>query len=336
MTNSKPPGKARKHHFLPECYLQGWADSGGRLVEFAVRHGTVRPRWTAPGGTGYELDLYAMPALGDRSDALEKQLMSMIDSSAASSLIKMRNLELLEPSARDAFATLLTTLMTRTPPSIHALKASLEEWRRKDRPEVQAIYERFVWQPGMPDRAVDQLRASDTQEEGEGFLAETLAAIFTHERVVKFLSTMKWQVLSMPEGAPSLLTGDHPIITSNGLDARDSYLLLPIGPRRLFLATNSQIFADRYVRQTGRVRLAQQANQLIAERARQFVYSSDHDQMGLIAERFGTKPVQAVGEKIAMKDPWGAGRPLGYGPEDAVADYVAWVRRQVDQSASSD
>lgn len=334
MTTRHPSNKARKHHFLPECYLKGWAGSDGRLVEYAVRYQGVAPRWTAPGGTGYALDLYAMPALGARSDALEKQLMSMIDSAAATALDRMRSDEGLDDAARRAFAALLTTLLTRTPASIEILKQKLEEWRRKDRPDVQAIYERFVWRPGMPTKASDQYAETDTPEQVQAFLAETLTSVLTHPRITDFLAGMTWQVLKLPDGAPPLLTSDHPMITTNGLEAKDSYLFLPIGPRRMFLATHSRLFAGRLVGGLGLVKLARFANARVIERARRFVYGQDTREAAAVIAGFGSNRIQSIGEKMAMVDPWGRDRPPGYGVEDAVADYVEWVRARVEAGAA--
>ena len=330
MSTAKPQGKAHKHHFLPECYLKGWIGPEGHLVEYAQRYRGVQPRWTAPGGTGYALDLYAMPALGKRSDALENRLMSMIDSAAATALARMRGGDPLDLDARTAFATLLTTLLTRTPASIAILKSKLAEWRVKDRPDTQAIYERFIWRPGMPARAAEVYAATDTEEDVQNFLAETLTLVLTHDRIIAFLSAMTWQVLTMPTAAQSLLTGDQPIITSNGLEAKDSFLSLPIGPRQLFLATRSKLEAARFVQRAGLLKIARRSNRLIVERARRFAYAANEDLSEFVAARFGSNPVQTIGEKMAMKDPWGAGRPPEYGPDNAIEDYVDWVRTQVE------
>lgn len=330
MTTSKPPQKAQKHHFLPECYLKGWVAPNGRLIEYAQRYQGVKPRWTSPGGTGYMPNLYAMPALGPQSDALETQLMSMIDSAAAIALEQMRRGASLSDNARRDFAALLTTLLTRSPEAIDILKSRLEEWRRKDRPETQAIYEAFVWRPGMPRRAADQYAQTETPEEVQGFLADTLKAIFIHDRIIDFLARMTWQVLTLPQGAPALLTGDQPIIMTNGLEAKDSYLFLPLGPRHMFLATHSRLFAGRLIQGLGLVKLASESNARIVERARRFVFAQDGSQAALISQNFGVKRVQNIGEKIAKNDPWGIGRPEGYSTPDAIADYVEWVRTKVE------
>lgn len=331
MTIGKPAGKARKHHYLPECYLKGWSGEDGRLVEYAVRYEGVGPRWTSPGGTGYEIDLYSFPALGSHADALEKDLLAAIDSSAAVALNRMRSLLKLGADERTAFALLLTTLLVRNPPSIHALKENLQKWRLTDRPETQAIYEAFIWQPGLPKRANDHLYENDTEEDVQEFLADTLRSVLTHERIADYLRGMCWRVICMPTGAPPLMTSDQPMFTSDGLDRRDSLLWMPLGPRRLFLATNSRLFAARYIRDTGLINLATFVNKTVVERARRFVYASSTKPADWIAERFGTRLATCIGERIAMKDPWGMGRPANHSTEDVLAEYVDWVARNLDQ-----
>lgn len=330
MTASKPPGPARKHHYLPECYLKAWTGSEGRLVQFSAPHGEVAWTWKAPGGTGYEPDLYSMPALGPAADWLESRLMKMIDTAGARSLEHMRSGNALDADGREAFAGLLATLQVRTPPSIHALKRQILEWRRADRPDTQVIYERFIWQPGMPDRAADHMAETDTAEEQQTFLAETFAELLRPTQIISHLTSMAWRTLTLPRGAPRLLTSDHPVIVPTALDRRDSLLLLPISPTQVFVAANSRLFLDRHVTKVGLVALAHQINETVVGRARRFAYGSAVSQHDFVKRWWGKARIPTIGEIVASRDPWGHGRPPWWTVEDTVDDYIRYVAAQVE------
>jgi hypothetical protein len=56
---SKPQRPTSRHHYLPEFYLKRWTGSNGKLIEFTWRERLgVVSRSTAPGGTGWQKDLY--------------------------------------------------------------------------------------------------------------------------------------------------------------------------------------------------------------------------------------------------------------------------------------
>jgi hypothetical protein len=90
----------------------------------------------------------------------------------------------------------------------------------------------------------------------------------------------------------------------------------------------------RLVGGLGLVKLARFANARVIERARRFVYGQDTREAAAVIAGFGSNRIQSIGEKMAMVDPWGRDRPPGYGVEDAVADYVEWVRARVEAGAA--
>lgn len=51
-------------------------------------------------------------------------------------------------------------------------------------------------------------------------------------------NNLVWRVVDF-HGSDTLLTGDRPIIMTNGMVAPDSHLAIPIGPRKMFLATQN-------------------------------------------------------------------------------------------------
>ena len=57
---------------------------------------------------------------------------------------------------------------------------------------------------------------------------------------------MIWTIVSVPS-TYTFLTADRPIVMTNGLSRPDSRLAIPIGPRKLFIASNEQAIVDHVV-----------------------------------------------------------------------------------------
>ncbi len=49
---------------------------------------------------------------------------------------------------------------------------------------------------------------------------------------------MIWRIYTFPPHFYPLLTSDRPVIRTNGLAQKGGHLALPIGPRRLFVASH--------------------------------------------------------------------------------------------------
>ena len=82
----------RKHHYVPVCYLKRWTTPADRrLCEHKLVPGRgVRPRRTAPGGTGYEVDLYRIHGVpADVAQNFERRFMSLVDTDASRALEKI-------------------------------------------------------------------------------------------------------------------------------------------------------------------------------------------------------------------------------------------------------
>jgi hypothetical protein len=66
------------------------------------------------------------------------------------------------------------------------------------------------------------------------------------------------------------------------------HLAIPIGPRALFLATNTEE-SERIIRSIPAHTLMMQINDRVASQARRYVYGIDDQQLRFIANRFGKK-----------------------------------------------
>jgi hypothetical protein len=58
-----------------------------------------------------------------------------------------------------------------------------------------------------------------------------------HTKLSHLLNEMHWCVLNVPQDCYPLLTSDHPVWMTATFTEDDAFLMMAIGPRRLFTAT---------------------------------------------------------------------------------------------------
>lgn len=327
MTNPKPINKASKHHYIPEGYLKGWIVAPEeKIVEYRMLNERLIRRWTHPGGTGYQMDLYTMASLGRESDTIEKKLLALVDSKAAEALRSARNGLSAAFSSEDkiVLSSFVTSLLARSPESINSLKAGVSRWWRAERPEMQEIYSTLVWRPGMPTSVDDALALLDGSEDESRFFASVLPGLLAHKNIKDFLCTMYWRVIYMPKLAPSLLTSDQPLIMTNGLSHADGHLAVPISPRAILMAARTGVRMNKILTRTNLIQVAKRSNLLVVQRARKFVYAHDEASRAFVEEHFGKSPILTVGQKVGEGDPWNATSPKSYTPGKALRDYSTW------------
>lgn len=64
--------RRKRHHYLPDAYLQAWADSKGQVV--VRRRDQDSPFRTSTINVAVEADLYSLPTEAGLDDQLERNL----------------------------------------------------------------------------------------------------------------------------------------------------------------------------------------------------------------------------------------------------------------------
>jgi hypothetical protein len=105
-------------------------------------------------------------------------------------------------------------------------------------------------------------------------------------------------IVSPPSSYP-LLTSDRPIMMTNGLQDPDAHLTLPIGPRKLFIASNRQNIVDEVANRKPDD-LAAFVNDRVAKQARRFVIGLDDRQLRFVENRFGARLPSSPTETIRL------------------------------------
>ena len=77
----------RNHHFLPIFYLQQWAVTGRKVVEYSIKNSKLIVKPVGPDGTGFERNLYSFPELPPQeAQHIETKFFDYVDRVASEAL----------------------------------------------------------------------------------------------------------------------------------------------------------------------------------------------------------------------------------------------------------
>jgi hypothetical protein len=284
--------KEPKHHYIPVFYLRQWVGKDRRLVEYSRPYKDVVARPTFPSGTGYVRGLYRLPDVPPGEEyVIETKLMSDIDNWAARALQRMMT-DGASPGKLHAKAALgwcqfLYSLIVRNPEHLSLIKKKLKtldagevlENIRDDYPNIRG--------PGDPE-SFDEYKAAFTLNPIDVPATRVLPVLLRSKRVVRVLASFMWQTATVHTAKYPLLTSDRPIIMSNGLTGEDAHIVLPISPRRLFIAINNDE-TFKAISSTASDELVETVNNQVAQQAHKFVYGVDDSQLPFVASRLGKR-----------------------------------------------
>jgi hypothetical protein len=111
--------------------------------------------------------------------------------------------------------------------------------------------------------------------------------IIDNQTVGDHFNRLIWTIVS-PPSTRSFLTSDRPIVMTNGLSRPDSHLAIPIGPRKLFIASNQQGIVDEVVARKPDD-LVSFVNDRVVRQARRFCIGTDDQQLRFVTNRFGAR-----------------------------------------------
>lgn len=277
-----------KHHFLPQFYQRGWAGPDGKVTEFTRPRDQLIAKRRFPSETGYKPELYSIESRTDPAarQALEKELMSSVDNGAARFIdhIRKRPGEAMRPEDGDAWATFVVSLLHRTPYMIQKLKKALKQREPQVLADVAPRY--------------DELRSVDDPESFEEFVAiadpsrlpeafgKLLDTLVNSDRTRRALRSMEWAIATLGAAPFSLMTSDSPLVTSDGIAYRTSFLILPIGPKEIFIGGHRRDVIESFTTQRPR-NLALALNDAITRQARSLVIAEDDRQRRFVDNRLG-------------------------------------------------
>jgi hypothetical protein len=280
-------GKGDKHHYIPVFYSKEWAGRDGRVCEYSRPFDVVKPRRVHPDGTGYVRGLYTVPRNDPRvSEFIEREFFKVTDNGAARVLqmFKRRGEIAWTSDTRSAWSRFIVSLMIRNPEYVGCLAAEVvrffdpdlsndvnERYRAIKRPEEPETYAEYIALTGHPAG-----RAS----------AIAMKTVIDSPLMGGHLNKMRWSIVSFKSATRTFLTSDRPIIMTNGLVGPDHHLAMPIGPRMLFVAANTEQ-TEHMIRSWAPGQLMEHVNDRVASQARRYVWGVDDAELRFVEDRLG-------------------------------------------------
>ncbi|URK86333.1 DUF4238 domain-containing protein (plasmid) [Rhizobium sp. RCAM05350] len=277
------------HHYLPSFYQSRWALSDRRLRRFSKPRDKIVAKWVYPTQSGGEDNLYSDPeATPDKAQVLESEFMSPLDSlmSQALTMIEIGDATInRDPKFRSAWSRFLMSLMMRMPDDIEVLKSGLvEEWTLAI-PDLEQVYSANR-EDGWPETFQEYLAHSPNSF--ASWASSLMRTLIDHQNIGELLNNMRWFTREI-NGNAEFLTSDRPLITWFDFAEPDMYIILPIGPKRVFVAVNN-VETQRRIETQPAEEWAININKCVAGAAKKFVFATDDRQMEFVDQHFGSRP----------------------------------------------
>jgi hypothetical protein len=216
----QPPNAPKRHHYLPEFYLRGFAPEGALYV---YDRADKAYRKQTPKNTAVESHFYTIENEdGERSAAVE-ELLAQIDGAAANAIAKVIAREVLSDDDRANLAVFVVLLRSRTPDYEKGYREMTDkvtrEMTRLAYPDEAAVAEdirKFEQETGKkldvpPAIAFEMLHSQDLMYVPHR--NETIGAMLRlSTEVAPVFAEMTWTVLHAPPKR-SYLTSDAPFVT---------------------------------------------------------------------------------------------------------------------------
>lgn len=287
-----PNHQPKKHHFIPAFHQHSWATGiDHKVCEMKLLNGKVVPKRVHPNASGYRRNLYTTSGIpADKEQHLETNFFAPLDTQASialQSLLAMEK-ELCPTHQRQAWSRYVMSLMFRDPGNVVILRDHFETMWREGLATLEADY---------PAR-----RRQTDPNDFEGYLALTdpaapqidatnfIIQIINNYPIVNNIAKMHWSVLRPIRSRFSLLLSDRPLIRPLGLDEPKAFIILPIGPYALFLASNDPE-TGKMAASIDHSSLVRQINLNIVGQAAEFVWGVNDSQLSFIQKHFGKTPL---------------------------------------------
>lgn len=300
MTESKskqnPPSK---HHYIPAFYTKRWTGDDGKLIVYSKPHNEVIDRRLYPDATGYHEDLYSLKGAKKRIQ-IEDSFFKPVDVYAhqvLSRLEQFKDTSTWTMEMRSNWTRFIMSLLFRCP---YDLEFFRERWKYKFT-QTDAHFENEYAQIKTDDApaTLKEYLSSLSELRVEQSMFKTYQDLIENEHIGSYINSMNWYVLDTSKSNLALLTSDCPVIRTNGIKYANSYLVMPIGPTRLFIAANNDEVLLNFKRTHARD-LVKQINRIIVRRARRFVYANEmtKKEFDFIKLHFGQSPQSRLIEEM--------------------------------------
>lgn len=277
----------KKHHYLPKFFMDRWAYPEGKLIEYRRPRDKLVMKHRYPAETGYIFELYANE---NKTDPLERQALEMVfmqkvDDRAADALkhLEQSPTKRMDPLLRDAWSRFLMSLMHRSPERVKVLMAKVAEYENTTlNPDLE---EKYASLRGPNDPATFDEWIAEQEPLAPDLRVRLLKLLIDSPRIGTALITMQWQLYTLKRPRFGFLTGDHPIMLSNGIGHPRGFVLLAISPTTLFIAARDPKVANAFTSQRPNG-LETAVNDAVIRQSRHVIIARNDSQRAFVDKRF--------------------------------------------------
>lgn len=245
---------ARRHHYVPKCYLKLFSAevTGKQNRELFVFDGTSRKSFkTAPENVALERDFNTIDLDGHEPDAFEKSLAS-VESEIGPALLRISEAGSLENADDKNLLLNLIGLLHVRNPRFREIKRDFHERVQKVVLDL-VLSSKEMWESQFKRAQAAGYMPADAVPGYEGvkkaYNENSIKAVVpviehiqsemdTFDHVLPLLAERRWVLVKAPDSA-SFVTGDHPVSLSwsepkrgpIGLKHRGTEIFFPISPK---------------------------------------------------------------------------------------------------------
>lgn len=232
--------------------------------------GPLHGKRVAPSGVGFEPNLYrtTYEPTPERQQWLEMDFFQRIDDRAASALTKLELGQPSTPKERVGFGQFVLSLLHRTPARIAWMMQELDRRIASDPSSI----------PGWSD---EQLRNAALD-----MVADPVGSTNSSRQLASFRIFR----IDVAGCGRTLLNSDRPAMISNGLLGDYGFIILPIGPHSLAIATQNEAVAKAFSGQEPR-QLVRAMNDAVIQQADALIIPADDSHRRFIDNRLGRGPL---------------------------------------------
>lgn len=262
----------KNHHHVPQFLLNGWCRADGRVAVYSRKANRLVIDWRAPEHTAFEPQLYTISALPADREWVEREVMSkQVDGPTAPILKRLLAGELkrFDSDDRTAWARFLMAQWYRSPEMIAKLRQGGREAMLR---ALEASPEEYQ---ALRGSSAHGSLVEWAEEHAPGYdeiatMGNVLPQLINDSRAGQIIINMDWQVLHLLGSKVDLLISDRPVTRFEGLNKRNCMIVMPLDPRRLFVASHW----DRGFRRHPPTKIARMANVTTVTEAHARVYGT--------------------------------------------------------------
>jgi hypothetical protein len=293
------PQASIRHHYIPEFYSKRWCSDDRKLCEYSRPYKKLQGKRVFPVQTGFLDRLYEKKGVPKSiAQQVEDEFMSPVDNFAANALSLIEtdcDKARTDARQRSAWSLFLMTLMTRMPEDLAVLSQVLaDDWKR----DLPLLRQKYAANKKTDDpETIEEFIEKKDPDYMARWAMDLLPNLTDHEGMGQSLNGMRWSVVTTPDDTPPFLSSDRPLFMSKTFSEPGCYLTLPIGPHRLFVATNTEE-TDRKFKDKPPVELVQATNLQVVQQAVKYVYGVDDAQLEFVDKHISSNRPQTLLEKL--------------------------------------